>query len=283
MAKPIKMTDEIRQELLKDFAEKLVNARLDDGKISVSQEFVYTGEVESIVVRFTQKAWVKMLTLIHGFDSEVAWHGVVERTDDTTFVITDILVYPQVVTGVTANTNQEAYDAWKMALDDDTYNHLHMQGHSHVKMSTTPSPVDLQYWSKIVTQMNDDQFYIFMIWNKDLECTIKVYDFPSNTMYETKDVIIMLDDSDLNIAGFLSHAKAVANRSSAYSGVTTNAQKVFDGKKSKSAGKEKSKDKYDVLPGYYGGYYAKHSYNRGAPFDDEDTDYDEEIFGGRQY
>lgn len=283
MAKPIKLTDEIRRKMLVDFADKLAKARLDDGKISVSQEFVYEGDIDRIAVRFTTKAWIKTLSLVHGFDSEVAWHGVVERKDDTTFVITDILVYPQVVTGVTANTDQEAYDAWKMALDDDTYNHLHMQGHSHVRMSTTPSTVDLQYWSQIVTQMNDDQFYIFMIWNKDLECTVRVYDLPSNALYETKDVDIVLDDPDLDISEFMASAKNAAKRSTVYAGAATSVSKTSGVDEDKSSGKKNKNGKDSYQSWYYGGHYANHSYNRGAGFDEEDTDYDEEIFGGRLY
>lgn len=298
MPKPIKVTAEIAEQMVEEFRKKLTSTRLDDGKVSISQEFVWDGESERMSVKFTPKAWLQMNALIQGFDSEVAWHGVVHRVDETTFVISDILVYPQRVTGATVNTDQEAYDRWKMELDDETYNHLHMQGHSHVRMSVTPSGVDMAHQNQIVTQMDDTQFYIFMIWNKSMERNIKIYDFPSNTLYETKDIDVSLTDMEFDMTSFLADAKksvqpTTSGNSSYWVGGAASKASADkkDGKKDKDKKREDEVSTADNGVRSYGsGYTGSGFYGSGSAYRGSSgttatqIDWDEEIFGkGHRY
>ena len=50
-------------------------------------------------------------------------------------------------------------------------------------------------------------FYIFMIWNKRDERTIKIYDMAKNVLFETADVNVMVIH-DLGIIDFLDDAKS---------------------------------------------------------------------------
>jgi len=220
MGKPIKITQEHIDEVRAEFELALSNMKLADGKISYTKTF--GSNAEKTVVYFTSDAWTKMIALIQEFSDEVAWHGLARRSNDPVgYVIYDILVYPQEVTGATVNTDQEKYQSWLMAHDDDVFNNIRMQGHSHVNMGTSPSAVDTTHQEKILDQLDDDMFYIFMIWNKRFESYVKVYDLAKNTLYENGDVSVKLLDGGIGLDAFIESAKGMVAKkayASAYGG-----------------------------------------------------------------
>lgn len=204
MSKPIKITDEFRAAALREFAEALSRMRMTDGRISYSKPLEDSSRRATVC--FTPEAWMKMYMLVMSFDKEVAWHGVATRGEDPEkdeYIISDILVYPQKVTSATVETDQEEYENWLYDLPDEVFNNLRMQGHSHVNMSTSPSGVDTNHQGKIMQQLDDDMFYIFMIWNKSLSKWIKIYDFSKNTMFESADVDVKILDKGWDLDGFL--------------------------------------------------------------------------------
>lgn len=220
MSKPIKLTETIIEDIKNKFLEKLngslKDAKLFDGKISFSETYSWKEDDKASVV-FTTKAFMKMFKLIQEFSDEVAWHGVAHRDSEkeNVFYITDILVYPQEVTGSTVNTDQSEYQTWLMNLEDDTFNNLRMQGHSHVNMLTTPSSVDTTHQESILQCLDDSMFYIFMIWNKSLSRNIKVFDLKNNTLYENDDVeVIYADLTEDECQGFIKESKDLVKRKS---------------------------------------------------------------------
>ena len=152
-----------------------------------------------------------MCLLIDHFDTEVAWHGLVDRIDKTHFRITKILVYPQKVTGGTVNTDQEKYVNWQDGLDDESFNKLRFQGHSHVNMATNPSSVDMDKQWEMINSFGDDVFYIFMIWNKKRSYNVRVVDMAENVIYSGDDVKVTIGDADMK--GFLTEAEALIEKS----------------------------------------------------------------------
>lgn len=207
MSKIIKMTSQNLEEIRKDFEEALKGVKLSDGKINFTKTF---GSIQrKATLYFTELAYLKMLTLVREFDKEVAWHGIAKRhdTEEDVYVISDILVYPQEVTGATVNTDQEKYQMWLMNHDDDVFNNIRMQGHSHVNMGTTPSTVDTSLYERLLDQLDDTMFYIFLIWNKRNEKTIKIYDLAKNILFETADVTVSLMEDGTGMEKFLSTAK----------------------------------------------------------------------------
>lgn len=207
MSKIIKMTSQNLDELRKDFEEALKGVKLSDGKINFTKTF---GNIQrKATLYFTELAYLKMLTLVREFDKEVAWHGIAKRhdTEEDAYVISDILVYPQEVTGATVNTDQEKYQMWLMSHEDDVFNNIRMQGHSHVNMGTTPSTVDTSLYERLLDQLDDSMFYIFLIWNKRNEKTIKIYDLAKNVLFETADVTVSLMEDGTGMEKFLSTAK----------------------------------------------------------------------------
>ena len=208
MAKLIKIGPECLEEVRKEFEESLKNLKLSDGKISFTKTL---GTIQSRAdLNFTDIAWQKMQALVREFDKEVAWHGIAFRDEDpdkNVYTITDIIVYPQEVTGATVTTDQTKYQTWLMDHDDDVFNNIRMQGHSHVNMSVSPSGVDTSLYDRILNQLDDTMFYIFLIWNKKGEKTVKIYDLAKNILFETSDVDVHILGNGFDMNAFLTDAR----------------------------------------------------------------------------
>lgn len=208
MSKIIRMTPEMIAESKRKFEARLQNMNLANGTLTYTETFQPTGQ--KAVVWFTPDAYTKMIALIQDSDKEVAWHGIAQRLETSGhYVISDILVYPQEVTGATVNTDQEEYERWMMDLEDDVFNNLRMQGHSHVYMDTFASATDLEHQAKIIKQLEGDMFYIFMIWNKKFKFTAKIYDLKINTLFEPGDVSVQMVGASQGLQDFLNEARAM--------------------------------------------------------------------------
>jgi len=208
MAKLIKLTPEVIESMRQDFEKALNSVKMSDGKFTFSKTL---GVVQrKATVYYTEIAWLKMQTLIREFDKEVAWHGIAFRGDDPEkdeYIIKDILVYPQEVTGSTVTTDQEKYQTWLMSHDDDVFDNIRMQGHSHVNMAVSPSSVDTTLYEKLLYQLDDTMFYIFLIYNKKGEKTYLIYDMAKNVLFETGDVTVEIIDDGSGLSKFLQDAK----------------------------------------------------------------------------
>lgn len=197
----IKLTEELRQKALKEFQEKIFNERFSDTKINFSfnlQNNTLT-ENSKAIVNIRPEAWLKMWSLVASESGEIGWHGLVEKKADRIFEITDIILYPQFVTGTTVQTDDVGYGNWlHKELSDDEINALRFHGHSHVNMSTVPSGVDTTWYNDILQGLSDDDFYIFAILNKREDVFIEIYDLASNTIYEKNDIVINVIMEDNN-------------------------------------------------------------------------------------
>lgn len=147
---------------------------------------------------YTPLAWTKQFLLIMSQSGEVGWHGLVEVVDrdKNIYKITDIIVYPQMVSGATVTTDELVYSNWLGSQPDEIFNGLKAHFHSHVNMATTPSCVDEADKDKIVEQLSPDkpdQFYIFMIWNKKLEFSADIYDVKNHIRWQQKDISIEIE------------------------------------------------------------------------------------------
>lgn len=212
MSKSICITPKLKEELRREFEHSLENAKLTDGKISFTKSF--PSDQRKAEVLFTAEAWAKMVMLIQEFSKEIAWHGVAHRVDTEDgapdmYLIEDILVYPQEVTGATVSMDTAKYAQWIQENDEDErFYNIHMQGHSHVNMAPNPSSVDLQHQETILSQLGTDNFYIFMIWNKSFKRNIKVYDMEKNALFEDGDIQVRICGGVDNLDEFIHDAKA---------------------------------------------------------------------------
>lgn len=208
MSKLIKLTDENKREYLTEFFNILNSVKLSSGEI-LYKKIIPTIDRKATLY-FTPKAWGKMLTLINRYNTEVGWHGLAKRGDDETkdeYIVYDILLYPQTVTGSNVNTDQGKYTQWLYSQTDDDFAAMKFHGHSHVRMATTPSGTDKDHQTGILDQLTDEMFYIFTIWNKSLDLNAKIYDMKKNILFETPDINIKLCDDDCDFDMFFEESK----------------------------------------------------------------------------
>lgn len=256
MSRPIVMTDEIKNNLIEQFAQAISGAKMFDGEFKFQKKFTYDDGGRA-TVSFTPEAYLKMLALVQSFTSEVGWHGLATRVGDgSDFLVSDILVYPQEVTGTNVNTDQEEYTKWLYSHDDEVFKSIRFQGHSHVNMSTTPSAVDMADQEAIMRQLKGDMFYIFLIINKKLEHTIKVFDLKHNTLFETSDVDLNVGDTNWN--EFVESAKKMVKPKTytapaTYTGMSQPGVGVGSGAKSGSKRRKNSYGSYPYGNSYYDG------------------------------
>lgn len=244
MSKPIKLTDELKNNIISEFTKSVESEKMFNGEISFKKKFEWEDDERASIV-FETLAFTKMYALIQDCSDEVAWHGVAKRSteNNSEFIISDIMVYPQEVTSATVDTDQIKYQTWLYSFDDDTFNNIRMQSHSHVNMGTSPSATDLTHQEKILSMCDNNMFYIFMIWNKRMEHTVKIFDLENNTLYEDKDIDILVGDNSFDIKGFLEDSrKLVVKKTYTYN----SGNSLYNNNKSKKDNKdskEKTSDK----------------------------------------
>lgn len=152
-----------------------------------------------VAVKFTTRAWYKILALVASFDTEIAWHGIAKR-GDYEYIIDDIVVYPQCVNGCTVTTDQNEYTWWMMEQPDTIFNSIRLQGHSHVHMDTMPSTTDRDLYDRLIYQIDQsDEFYLFMIINKHGEIYCEVHDAKMQIHTENCDIFLQSETKDFKI------------------------------------------------------------------------------------
>lgn len=259
--KPLFLTEEDIIKIKEEF-DKHIGTRMMDGTFSFSKKYYYENKTkEKAYLYFTPEAYLKMLTLVDGFSTEVAWHGCVKRLPDPNkFQIFDIVVYPQRVNGAYVDMDVDKYGDFLYHLTPEQMDNLYCQGHSHVNMGTSPSGKDLESQMTVLDQQGHQGFYIFMIWNKRNEHTIFIYDLENNVYYENGDIEVgILDSTYGTTSDFLNEMKKIVVSNVVYSPQTTPQKK--EQQKPKAEPKKKE-------PWYMNGDKKK----------DGEKDYDKEIF-----
>ena len=232
MSKPIRATKQMKKECPEEFKKWLDGATLFDGKLKYEADYTYPegkteAEKDTVTVVFSQLAYTKQCRLIQEFSSEVAWNGIVRRDpeDPKKFRIEDIIIFPQTVTGATVTPDQKEYEEWTIGLSDYQFNNMRYHGHSHVNMAVSPSGTDNTCQRQILGRLNGDGFtdeareehikslgetgfYLFMIWNKRWEYSVRLYDMFTNTQYEgPKEIKVEVEGME-GMADFIAEAKS---------------------------------------------------------------------------
>lgn len=176
------------EEFTASLREKL-SGKMSSSKISFTEEVnpsVKLSEEQKVTLLFSAEAEKKQDELVHQCEKEVGWHGVVTRLSDKEFMVEDILVFPQVVTGSTVTPDATEYTNWQNSLSDEEFNHMRFHGHSHVNMGVSPSGTDTGFQDNLVQNVKD--FYIFLIINKKGDFWANIYDVQRNVLYENGDI-----------------------------------------------------------------------------------------------
>lgn len=211
------LTNEQKAQIIADFADKLNTETLDSASFKYTAKFDDGLQNEPKAKLFiTASAYLKMMVYVRDTDTEIAWHGTAVRTTANTtqltaeFLIKDVFLYPQIVRAATVDTDQEKYNQWVTELDDETFNEMRFQGHSHVNMGTSPSGVDTAYYDSILNTLKveqPDSFYIFTIMNKRGETYLIIYDLAKNIVYGKEDIEVHIFQGNTDIMRQISEQK----------------------------------------------------------------------------
>lgn len=190
--------EQVRTKLLEKYDSTIyMNTSSVDIKIDVKEileQYITDKQLEEPKVYITAEAYVKLRKLVDDTTTEIGWYGTVTKMPgfESVFVIDDILVYPQTVTGATCVQDDDRVFEFELNLSTDQVNRKRFHGHSHVNMGVTPSGVDEQFYQDILTQVDD--YFIIMITNKSGAYYTRFYDMQNNILYTGIPVQVMLDN-----------------------------------------------------------------------------------------
>lgn len=139
-------------------------------------------------INYSALATIKELLATMTCSTEIGWSGVVERVSDTDFLVKDILIFPQTVSGTSYRTDDKKYAEWIQTLNEGQYNNLRLNGHSHVYMSVRPSTMDLELQSQTVKMLPETDYYIFTIKNKTGKAKYWIYDLKNNVVVDENNI-----------------------------------------------------------------------------------------------
>lgn len=274
MAKPLQLKNANASELSTELAQTQKAKEVIEAKIKSLQDSIaaLTKSEENEVkdrkatLLFSEEAWLTMIMLVRDNSKEIAWHGVSRRLDDPerpdTYYIERLLVYPQKVTAATVTFDQEKYEAWLNTLDDDTFNNLHAQFHSHVNMGTFPSSTDTEMYTDTLALQPEDSYYIFGIWNKKDAHWLKIVDFRENIVFDNTDITVKYEYDEGSILGIVIAARDAVEekvwsspKSTSYSGGSFNSyqnNKPSDEKLDSTAKGSASSGNTNIIPIHQG-------------------------------
>lgn len=191
MAKYIRLNDKAKAAMVEQFAKWLDREKVSNEDFKLKMDVAVAAKP---IIRFSSKAYIKLRFLLANFDKEVGFYGLVKHIEPEEYLIYDIKVYPQKVTGATVTTNEIELGKWYDTLTDEEFADKRMQGHSHVNMSPNPSSVDLEDRKSKIHDLNNDDYFIFFIFNKSLKFTVDLYQMDENIHYETDDIAVIYPD-----------------------------------------------------------------------------------------
>ena len=190
--------EQVRAKLLEKYDSTIyMNTSSVDIKVDVKEileQYIADKQLEEPKVYITAEAYVKLRKLVDDTTTEIGWYGTVTKMPgfESVFIIDDILVYPQTVTGATCVQDDDRVFEFELNLSTDQVNRKRFHGHSHVNMGVTPSGVDEQFYQDILTQVDD--YFIVMITNKSGAYYTRFYDMQNNILYTGIPVQVMLDN-----------------------------------------------------------------------------------------
>lgn len=275
------------------FLKELEGVKTNSGKLNFTYNFNEPPkDTEKPIVIISETAKLKMDALVDETDSEIGWHGVVHKTQNV-YTITDVLVYPQTVTSVTVDTDETEYGNWLIGFEDDVFNNIRMQGHSHVRMGTTPSGTDTAMYEAILKGLRKNDYYIFIIANKNRDLNIMLYDYSQNIIFEKADITVINIVNGESLDKWVTEAKSnIKNKTYSYSYrgaatttvcTSTTTAKDTKEKKPKKDKKSKKDDYYSVeeLRRMNKQYDSVIGMNESPLSDMSIDEYYDHIYGGR--
>lgn len=211
---PIK--ESVKEKLLEKYNNTIfMNTDVVDIKIDIKEileQHIAAKNLTEPSIFITADAYIKMRKLVNDTSTEIGWYGTVTKQPglDEVYIIDDIIVYPQRVTGVTCEQDDDKMFNFEMSLTTDQVNHKRFQGHSHVNMGVTPSGVDEQFYRDLLTQVND--YFIITVTNKREEYTTRFYDIANNIVYSDLPIRVITESGGVLDLWYEEAKKQLVNR-----------------------------------------------------------------------
>lgn len=189
--------EQIKTKLIEQY-QTTTFMNTDEVELKVSakeiiKEYLDQQQIKEPRVCITTEAYSKMRLLVDKFEKELGWYGIVtEMPGINTFVIEDLVVYPQKVTGTTCEQDEDKMFDFEMSLTTEQVNKKRFHGHSHVSMGAFASSTDENFYQELLKQVTD--YFIITITNKRNEYCTRFYDVRNNVLYT--DVPIELINAD---------------------------------------------------------------------------------------
>ena len=229
---PVK--ESVKEKLLEKYNNTIfMNTDVVDIKIDIKEileQHIAAKNLTEPSIYITADAYIKMRKLVNDTSTEIGWYGTVTKQPglDEVYIIDDIIVYPQRVTGVTCEQDDDKMFNFEMSLTTDQVNHKRFQGHSHVNMGVTPSGVDEQFYRDLLTQVND--YFIITVTNKREEYTTRFYDIANNIVYSDLPIKVLTENGSILDAWYEDAKKQLVNRNAVSStlGSTTKTYTAAD-------------------------------------------------------
>ena len=204
----LRLTKEHQELLIQEAINQIetANTIAELGELGKLLPPLDTKKLKKPTIFIRANAYLKMQELVMQSDVEISWHGLVKRDiEKNAYLIYDILVFPQVNSATSTNTDQTEYAKWVQEImmdeDESKFDDMRMHGHSHVNMNVFSSGVDDEYQKNLITNIKDGDYYIFLILNKKHDICALLYDYNQQILFETKDLNIrVITDTNESIS-----------------------------------------------------------------------------------
>ncbi len=179
--------------------------------VAKAEPLLSVDQSKSPSVWYSNKAWLKIKRVVGMCPEEVGWLGTVDRVDGG-YIVTDIFVPKQVVTGTECDI--EAEDLAQLVHDLDYPENLFYWGHSHVNMGVSPSVQDENQTGEYL-EHND--VFIRGIYNKRGDSKVDVFDTVQGMQYLVCPNGVRIEPlSSEEMEAFVTGVKANVNKPPAY-------------------------------------------------------------------
>lgn len=255
---PVK--EQVKEKLLEKYNETLfMNTTKIELKLDIEdmlEEYIEQQNIVEPTIYITPNAYIKMRMLVDKSDKEIGWYGIVNEMPglQATYIIEDIVVYPQRVTGVTVEQDEDRMFEFEMSLTTEQVNHKRFHGHSHVNMGTSPSGVDESFYQDLLSQVTD--YFIITITNKRNEYTTRFYDVANNILYTDVPIHLIQDDGSLYLDWYETNKEQVKEHTCTTTQITKPTLPVNKSKtKTPIKTKQKQTSIFDYEDDYWDDYF----------------------------
>lgn len=153
---------------------------------SMQQQTTFLSSLYVPTLYYTEKVWAQLRYIIDTCPQEVGWVGMVESEGILDYIVTEIFLLEQEVSGVTTEIGEDAMTKLAMKLIDEgkDTSKLIYWGHSHVNMGVAPS---VQDEAQVDEYIEHCPIFFRGIYNKQRESKVDMFDTESNCVHQCID------------------------------------------------------------------------------------------------